>query len=126
MLHSREPLKGHKAKKLGTRRQKKLAGAGVQQRRDVEERERERWLNRLIEAIIIAKLPLALRTSRQDDQPRAMRRCAKGRRGRTIREHVRLIEKFQDWHCDKTGTKWPTHLRAILDYIEARAGSRTR
>ena len=110
-----------KAKKWPTRRRRLLATANPNSRREVEEKERQRWLRRLIFCIKVAELPICARTSQAQDADKAMRRVGKGRRPGTLRGHVRMIEKFQDALFDRFARRWYWNVQEVLDYVEGKA-----
>ena len=105
-----------------TRRKRLLANASSNQRQEVQEKERARWLPRLLDLIVVGQLPLWIRAKSDDDPRRTMKRAGMGRRGKTMRQHVRMLEKKCNEHLiEGAGDHWHASLNVILEYLESQA-----
>lgn len=83
-----------------TRREKAFlyAGNNIHLRAEVEERERARWVERLITTIEKHKFPRYLRALETKDWHKDLSHCAGKARARTIRQRIRTWEKFTNWY----------------------------
>ena len=102
-----------------TRLSKKLAGVGDDPnlRAEVENKEREKWLGRLM-----AQLRNGLR-ARGDAMAadQLSRRVGKGRRAGTLRKHVKVWDRFVGWLQATYEVGWPEGPAQVAAYLECRA-----
>ena len=104
----RWPTRGHRAGR---------AGGNPKEREDAEAAERARWLVRLAEAVIRAKMPAA--DLAEGDPEKLSKRVGQGRRSNTLRRRVRDWEKFEKFLVLSRGLPWPRSANGVLDYVEA-------
>ena len=103
-----------------TRLERRLEAAGGDQgmREKAEKTERERWTRALLAQIYLAGLPVA--QGQEDSEGFTLSRVSKGRRGSTLRKHVKTWDKMAQWLCATFKICWPTHPHQVADYLEAR------
>ena len=106
-----------------TRVQRAIAtrGASPEARARIEEKERSRWLTRLVRIITEAHLPL-VQIAQQTLKPEAtLATAAQGRRHRTLRQRVRTFLKASDWFFAVFGLRFPATEAQVIDYMRDRA-----
>jgi hypothetical protein len=91
-------------------------------RKEREEEERARMVQKLVDLIRRADLPLARRAAQSLDPERALLRCAGKARAGTIRGRIREVERCLDWYqVQEPGIAWPRHEFVVADFLEERA-----
>ena len=106
-----------------------MLGAGRQRQccpwRSLERQERDRWVAELVEVLIEVDLPVVAAARSSLDPAAALRRCAGGRRGRTLRQRIRSFRKFLRWTSaagyDVTGVFKDGGDIVLADYLNALA-----
>ena len=103
-----------------TRRKRQLSRAGPDhlQRAEVEERERDRWVEKLEAVLKEARMPIWL-TAKQCADPAAMlRHCAGRARAKTMRQRVRHWSRIMRWLRVAQPTLVRPDEAAIAEYLE--------
>ena len=92
-----------------------LAGSDLALRELAEKTKRDRWLSELRDIVKRAKLLVSLRSNEES----MLLRIAKGRRPNTLRKHVKMWQKVEQWLQSVYGWSWPTSPTDFAEYIEA-------
>ena len=90
------------------------------QREKLEEDERTRQINRLVELLKKAGLMEDPAQGEGASSAWLTRRRAMGRRANTLRAHVRLGEKMREFNGGSLGQKWLGDVSQVMDYIAGR------
>ena len=104
-----------------TRRQRRMEHAKEDsQREKVEEEERNRQINRLVE--LLRKADLLQEKSIRDGAASAWmtKRRAMGRRSNTLRAHVRMGERMREFSAGCLGKTWFEEPADVMEYIAGR------
>ena len=89
------------------------------QRKDVEERERNRWIDSLVELLESTKLVEEGHRAEQGSKY-FVNRYAMGRRAATIRQHVRHGRRLQEYMGSIFGEPWLRDAGDLIAYIALR------
>ena len=90
------------------------------QREKLEDEERTRQINRLVELLKRAELMPEETLKTGAASAWLTRRRAMGRRASTLRAHVRMGERMQEFASGCLGQKWFTDVSQVMDYIAGR------
>jgi hypothetical protein len=101
-----------------TRRQKEMGlASGPQERADIEQKERDRWLLQVIEIVREASLPVVTFAAMSTSPELALKHIAGVRKAKTLRARVRTWNNVRMWLLLVHETTWPLHLGHMLDYL---------
>eukprot|EP00435_Cladocopium_sp_Y103_P017366 s1708_g4.t1 len=120
IAHSTIPRLGKAARaRMPTRlgRRQELAGGDLFLREAEERKERDRWLKELQKVLVDATLPVSANLGRGEVSDT---RFAKGRRGSTLRKHVKTWRIAERWFLGAFGVSWPASGLQVAEYLEAR------
>ena len=94
------------------------AGGDLSLREKAEKKDRERWTRALLAHLQLAKLPVVDVLNERGGL--SMGHVAKGRRGSTLRKHVKTWDKVSSWLYSTYQVCWPTCASQMADYLGAR------
>ena len=105
-----------------TRLGRRIAGAtgGERERESIEKEERKRWLRELKQIMVKANMPVA-KELRAAGHVLETERFGKGRRASTLRKHVKVWHRVQEWMLETFGYPWPRRPEEFACFLEARA-----
>ena len=92
--------------------------AGPEARATAEQQERGRWVLKLREHIIQARLPLAGVASGMQHPESAWEGVGHGLRARTLRRRVKDWERAARYIQIAFGCTWPKEIGMMLDYVQ--------
>ena len=102
------------------RRQVDQAADGNERKR-LEEAEKQRWTGELVKVLEEARLPIIAAAEGSLNRDRRLRRSAKGSRGSTLKKRVREWQRFRRWLMTSHMDVWPRSAEDFLEYLETRA-----
>jgi len=115
-LPERLPRGPTKARTRLAKASRATAEDGARAKRELEER--ERWVQRLAEILQREGLPRAVAAQDSLDPEGSLRRCAGASRARTLRAHVRHVERLREWMFAVHQRTWPGTPAQLGDYLE--------
>ena len=87
-------------------------------RLDLEDRERRKWTQRVIEALVESKLPVVRQAELALNKEKALERAVGKRRSRTLRARMRMWFRIRMWLECVHRVVFPVHIGHMLDFLE--------